>query len=54
MRVIFRACVRLVLRGLVPGCFQIRFLFRAVASVANCALVSPVVRLLCNGSSGLA
>ena len=31
-----------------------RVIFRAVVRVANCWWVSPVVHLLCNGSSGLA
>ena len=48
-RVIFRVWFRLRARGLVAGLFQVRFLFRAVVRVANCAWVSPVVRLLCNG-----
>lgn len=34
------------------GLFQVRCSFRAVASVANCVLVTPVVRWFRNGSSG--
>lgn len=37
---ILGAWFRLRARGLVDGLFQMRFLFRAVMRVANCALVS--------------
>jgi hypothetical protein len=32
----------------------VRWFFRAVSSVANCSLVSPVIRWLGNGLSGMA
>ena len=54
MRVIFRAWVRDSFRGLVAGWFQGRCWCRAVRSVANCWLVSPVVRWCCNGLFWLA
>ena len=37
---IFRNWFRLRTRGLVSGLFQVRCLFRAARSVANCVLVS--------------
>lgn len=40
--------------GLPPGLPQVRWWLRFVSSVANCWLVSPVVRWLGNGPSGVA
>lgn len=44
MSVIFRAWGRVSLRGFWSGLTQVRWLLRAVMSVANCVAESPVVR----------
>lgn len=48
---IFRAWDRVSLRGFSAGFIQVRFWVRVVSSVANCVVVSPVVRWCGNGSS---
>ena len=54
MRVIFRAWVRVSLRGFWSGLTQVRWWVRAVSSVANCVAVSPVVRWWVTVFSGVA
>lgn len=46
---ILSAVLRESFLSLVSSFSQMRFLFRVVVSGSNCTLVSPGVRLLCNG-----